>query len=93
MSNPTLIGLSMDDPIAAVRDPKFTTLIRDGWTVAAHIPAERAGKQEWILMMVPPSKQLPAVDKQTSLWKSPNVPLVILVILQIVQLTFNLIGA
>jgi hypothetical protein len=51
----TLVGLSLEDPLASVRDPAFTALIEKGFTIGAHIPAQRGDRQEWMLLMVPPS--------------------------------------
>lgn len=72
----TLVGLSMDDPSASVRDPAFQTLIRDGWKIAAHLPAERGGRQEWVFLMVPPTH---SQEAKTPWWKSPLLPLWVLV--------------
>jgi hypothetical protein len=65
-NRPTLVGLNMEDPLASVRDPALAALLRDGWTISAHIPAERNGRQEWVLLMAPPRKartQLETIDR------------------------------
>lgn len=59
----TIVGISMEDPAAAVRDPKLTALVSSGWRVVAHVPAQRAGRTEWILLMAPPRpKVTPKAD-------------------------------
>ena len=47
----TLVGVNMEDPTSAVRDPQLAALVRDGWQVAAHVPAQRAGRNEGLLLL------------------------------------------
>lgn len=84
----TLVGLSMDDPTASVRDPAFQSLIRDGWSVAAHLPAERGGRQEWVMLMVPP--QGPDTSNPIPWWRSQVTPLWLLVALHLLTLSYLL---
>ena len=51
---PALLGLSMDDPAASVRDPALTSLLAQGWRVAASLPAQRGDRMEWLLLLEPP---------------------------------------
>lgn len=55
----TLVGISMEDPVAAVRDPQLAVLMRDGWRVVAHVPAQRSGRTEWMLLLAPPRHDAP----------------------------------
>ena len=52
----SVIYLSMADPVASSRDPKFRSLIERGWSVMAHLPARRPGTNhdDWLLLMVSP---------------------------------------
>lgn len=67
----TLVGVNMEDPAAAVRDPQLAALVRDGWQVVAHVPAQRGGRNEWLLLLTPPPQRdaLPTVtmDRRTQL--------------------------
>lgn len=66
----TLVGVNMEDPAQAVRDPQLTALVDAGWQVVAHVPAQRAGKNEWLLLLTPPKRDaLPTVtmDRRTQL--------------------------
>lgn len=85
----TLVGLSMEDPAASVRDPAFQALLRDGWTVAAHLPAERGGRQEWVFLMTPPR---PSSAASGPWWRSQAVLLWTLVVLQALTLLTLLTG-
>jgi hypothetical protein len=50
-----LLGLDMADPAASVRDPALTSLLTQGWRVAASLPAQRGDRTEWLLLLEPPS--------------------------------------
>lgn len=53
--SPALLGLDMADPAASVRDPALTSLLAQGWRVAASLPAQRGERTEWLLLLEPPS--------------------------------------
>lgn len=84
----TLVGVSMEDPAAAVRDPKLTALIAAGWQVVAHVPAQRGGRTEWLLLLQPPR---PTQNTHGNRWQL--VLLVLLVLLQCLQVLAALTGA
>ena len=65
-SNPpcTLVGVNMEDPASSVRDPKLTALVSEGWEIVAHVPAERGGMTEWLLLMTPPKESTAQVDNK-----------------------------
>ena len=50
----TLVGMSMEDPVASARDPALAALVNKGWRVMAHVPAQRGDRQELLLLMAPP---------------------------------------
>ena len=87
----TLVGLNMDDPTSSVRDPAFQSLLREGWTVAAHLPAERGGRQEWVFLMVPPREESTSLVP-TSWWRSQAVPVWFLVVLHLLTIVTLLSG-
>ena len=45
----------MEDPAASVKDPALGALVREGWTIGAHLPAQKGNQQQWLLLMMPPS--------------------------------------
>jgi hypothetical protein len=47
----TLVALDMADPAASVRDPAFSALMEQGYTVQASLPAMRGNKQEWMMLL------------------------------------------
>ena len=51
---PALLGLDMADPAASVRDPALSSLLAQGWHVAASLPAQRGERTEWLLLLEPP---------------------------------------
>jgi len=53
--HPALLGLDMADPTASVRDPALSSLLAEGWHVAASLPAQRGDRTEWLLLLEPPS--------------------------------------
>ena len=52
---PALLGLDMTDPSASVRDPALTSLLAQGWRVAASLPAQRGERMVWLLLLEPPT--------------------------------------
>lgn len=59
----TLVGISLENPAEAVRDPALTALIGDGWRVVANMATQRGERIEWLLLMAPPE---PGVENQVS---------------------------
>lgn len=56
----TALSIPMDDPEASVRgNAALASLLADGWSVAAAIPAARGERTELLLLLVPPRKQQP----------------------------------
>lgn len=61
-----LVALDMTDPSSSVRDPAFTSLLKQGYRVQAHLPAMRGNKQEWMMLLC---------KEQTGLAYPPSVSL------------------
>ena len=71
MDKCTIVGLSLEDPDTSCGDPKLTALLHDGWTIAAHCPAQRGNRTEWLMLLVPPIEKTIPKAKRNLL--EPNV--------------------
>jgi hypothetical protein len=56
----TALAIPMEDPEASVRgNAALASLLADGWSIAAAIPAARGERTELLLLLVPPRQPKP----------------------------------